>query len=809
MRQQFSPQKSKQLRVAITPMRKPEQVANVVKGAGHALDDRTRALMESRFAYDFSRVRVHTDGAAAESARAVDAAAYTVKNHIVFASGRYQPRTASGLRLLAHELAHTVQQDRGQSRRAAHKGTLERGAEAAEAAFDRGAAHISDVHGSGVAVLRKEGDPAKPSQNEVRVIADKGAGKLRVVLVSPKGELVAGLAEITPSRGASLDPGAISVYQQQVSGERYPQVRVQTPSRYQASVNVHQDVKVGEAPADDAHTVTMAEQAEQDRAELVKYLMDNSDHFPEIALRLKSYYETAPIAEIEKAIRLPDFVEWKARRDHDQRIAEENAYYQRALGPAGQNVDPAQAREIYETYNPPEGRTPYEKDRIKAGVVEQDIIRDPRTGERVGYRERHLYGERSVSAALSKYHSLEFNEEYTRDIAGNLTGGRESGGKTVYAPWDYVLDPLQLQEMAGLAESDPAIAVASDLATGGIKAGVRGAARGVKALANTSKRAAGKEVLEGLTRASEREIERGLVIHPSQVAESVEHQAARAESKALQSAAHEASAVEKSAAHAEGGAGKPKASQPLATSTANAPGSQSSFFKRLMDKMKGPLVGPTAGRGKIASRLNQVKSRLKNAVSSMTGGSRPLIATKLKNEVINEFRQTFDPAIAEALAVEMIEKTPGREVGIWRNAITDEHVIVQGTGDWIDGAVNTFPVHGGPWELVEHYHPERNFAVSLPSPSDFIHVEALAQIQQGGNITRRVSSKVRYRDPVTKTFHFTEYGIDPTLRPPLGPYFVRAIDAHGMPMEYSFTTLNEWQAQIHIIEVQGAGSGAF
>jgi hypothetical protein len=69
--------------------------------------------MESRFGHDFGQVRVHTDGQAAESARAVSAKAYAVGSDIVFNRGEYQPRTAAGLGSLAHELAHVVQQRAG------------------------------------------------------------------------------------------------------------------------------------------------------------------------------------------------------------------------------------------------------------------------------------------------------------------------------------------------------------------------------------------------------------------------------------------------------------------------------------------------------------------------------------------------------------------------------------------------------------------------------------------------------------------------------------------------------------------------
>ena len=85
-------------------------VAHGTSGGGHALDPETRTFMEARFGHQFAGVRLHTDAAAAHSARAVQARAYTVGNQIVFGAGHYAPKTAEGRRLIAHELAHTVQQ---------------------------------------------------------------------------------------------------------------------------------------------------------------------------------------------------------------------------------------------------------------------------------------------------------------------------------------------------------------------------------------------------------------------------------------------------------------------------------------------------------------------------------------------------------------------------------------------------------------------------------------------------------------------------------------------------------------------------
>jgi Domain of unknown function (DUF4157) len=84
--------------------------------------------MEGFFGHDFSAVRVHADAAAAASARSLWAHAYTFGDDVVFGAGRYAPGTASGRRLLAHELAHVVQQERGLAEGAA----LERAAQAAE-----------------------------------------------------------------------------------------------------------------------------------------------------------------------------------------------------------------------------------------------------------------------------------------------------------------------------------------------------------------------------------------------------------------------------------------------------------------------------------------------------------------------------------------------------------------------------------------------------------------------------------------------------------------------------------------------------
>ena len=91
----------------------PEAGGEIVPhGPGEPLDQKARDALEPRFGHDFGHVRVHTDERAAQSAEALTARAYTVGSDIVFGAGQYEPGTLQGRKLLAHELTHTLQQQR-------------------------------------------------------------------------------------------------------------------------------------------------------------------------------------------------------------------------------------------------------------------------------------------------------------------------------------------------------------------------------------------------------------------------------------------------------------------------------------------------------------------------------------------------------------------------------------------------------------------------------------------------------------------------------------------------------------------------
>jgi hypothetical protein len=124
----LQPGAAKSLRVARFEVRKPTDAAeplhpshersillgsgthDALNAPGQPVHESVRPLMESRIGFDFSKVRVHTDSRAAESARSLNAEAYTSGSNVVFAQGHYDPLSAAGQSLLAHELTHVAQQ---------------------------------------------------------------------------------------------------------------------------------------------------------------------------------------------------------------------------------------------------------------------------------------------------------------------------------------------------------------------------------------------------------------------------------------------------------------------------------------------------------------------------------------------------------------------------------------------------------------------------------------------------------------------------------------------------------------------------
>jgi hypothetical protein len=223
-------------------------------------------------------------------------------------------------------------------------------------------------------------------------------------------------------------------------------------------------------------------------------------------------------------------------------------------------------------------------------------------------------------------------------------------------------------------------------------------------------------------------------------------------------------------------------------------------LREFLNKFSAPLTGPLSKGEKLSAMLREAKMTFREYWMKVYGLG---------------LRQVGDVTLhggfgdAELEYIRLIETTPGREAGIYRNARTGEHAVVQGAGDWNQGVVphmNGLPGAGGDrWLLVEHYHPERNWAVQFPSgftkngapAGDFaVLLQDYGETNIAGvfagqpsSISQRVSARIRFRDPATGNYHFTTYGYDPS-HGPIGAFFVTAETETGALIDYSFGNIS-------------------
>lgn len=208
----------------------PASVREVLSKNGQPLDAPTRAFMEPRFGHDFGQVRVHADAAAAESARAVRARAYTVSGNIVFGDGEFSPHTARGSELLAHELAHTVQQrtvsgdalgftdpDEG----------FEASANAAARAVANGAKFTAAMPACSSPRVQRKPAPDAQWKNDVR--AARYRGRLLAERVRKHGKLSTEARAKANSELAYFEGAARDAYIQEIKPALAPFVEVEMP----------------------------------------------------------------------------------------------------------------------------------------------------------------------------------------------------------------------------------------------------------------------------------------------------------------------------------------------------------------------------------------------------------------------------------------------------------------------------------------------------------------------------------------------------------------------------------------------------
>jgi hypothetical protein len=183
----------------------PSIVHDVLRSPGQPLDRATRSFFEQRFGQDFSAVRIHTSSRAAESAQKVGALAYTVGSQVVFGAGQFAPHAAAGQRLLAHELTHTIQQNRAVQTWAGAlpfsraTDATEREAEAA-AGYALGAGTIPPIHAAAPHVARQQpsGASTAPASAGTPSLAKAAALNVHLEQQDRVAQLIRGGLALTP-----------------------------------------------------------------------------------------------------------------------------------------------------------------------------------------------------------------------------------------------------------------------------------------------------------------------------------------------------------------------------------------------------------------------------------------------------------------------------------------------------------------------------------------------------------------------------------------------------------------------------------
>ncbi|MCX9079358.1 MAG: DUF4157 domain-containing protein, partial [Candidatus Methanoperedens sp.] len=186
-----------------------ESRIHALQGGGEPLPPAERAFFEPRFGYDFSQVRIHAGPEAAQSARALNAHAYTVGRDVVFAAGEYAPGSDPGRRLIAHELTHVVQQGMGEYM--------------SFAPFDH-----SDA-GAGPVAGKLESDATVPSLQR-----SSGGGAQATVPAQAVGVSVSAVEYAKAGSGANATSKQITADEKKILDDLITKLQTQDPALYQS-----------------------------------------------------------------------------------------------------------------------------------------------------------------------------------------------------------------------------------------------------------------------------------------------------------------------------------------------------------------------------------------------------------------------------------------------------------------------------------------------------------------------------------------------------------------------------------------------
>lgn len=223
--QRSTPEAGREVRSALRQQRPigatneaPPIVYEALQSPGQPLDTPTRAFFEPRFGHEFGRVRIHSDTKAARSTRAVNALAYTVGQDLVFGAGQFSPRSSAGKELLAHELAHAVQQTAISARPLGRLTVTspgdgyEREADRVSSAVAHGAA-IPAVQKASPTLVARKPDPVQPATEEDRrQVVDAAARWLTAMADQVQGMRQMAAVALATTPGSAAGPRAFHRY---------------------------------------------------------------------------------------------------------------------------------------------------------------------------------------------------------------------------------------------------------------------------------------------------------------------------------------------------------------------------------------------------------------------------------------------------------------------------------------------------------------------------------------------------------------------------------------------------------------------
>ncbi len=297
----------------------PASVPSVLASAGSPLSESTRAFFEPRFGQDLSQVRVHTEGEAQQSARDVNALAYTVGSHIVFRDGQYAPQSPDGQRLLAHELTHVVQQSAASSgagalqRQPASDDEIEMPGEFAgderKRTWRRYARQLGQQD---AARIRQVGTLSAELRDELNAKLRFFVGDAHAVYVNEiKRALVAVLAGSVNGLGSSVvSPGIDQEYSDNDHKDWYPEVvgqPVQTPAPL-----VQNDAGVSRpAVPSPALSCPVSSSPEMLQAEMRQRVIEELEHDVDIACHPPTRRCKYARATLETFLRTGELVEYR------------------------------------------------------------------------------------------------------------------------------------------------------------------------------------------------------------------------------------------------------------------------------------------------------------------------------------------------------------------------------------------------------------------------------------------------------------------------------------------------------------------